>query len=260
MATRISPRLARPNARPAAVVMLRSRATGVERRRNIYLAMVAHEMRNALGPLANAVEVMARRAVNDPAVLDLVPIARRQLRQLDVMTGDLLDLGRALTDERLHFLAVGVQDVVAAVVAAWRPAAVSKGQAMSIVMPASTLYVMADRVRLEQALQNVICNAIKYTPDGGHIRVLVSVAADMATIRISDSGIGLLPADMANVFDLFYRADRADATRDGVGIGLALARRLVERHGGTIGVSSAGLGLGAAFTIALPLTTFPKAA
>jgi signal transduction histidine kinase len=258
MATRISIEPARSNARTGRVVLLRHPAVDVERRRNIYLATVAHEMRNALAPLANVVDVLARRAPDDPATLELVPIARRQLRQLAVMTGDLMDLGRALSDERLTLVAVSVQEAVAAVVAAWRPAAVSKGQAISLTMPASTLCVMADRVRLEQALQNIVSNAIKYTPDGGYIRVLVRRDADVATIIVSDSGIGLLPSHIANVFELFYRAPLDDASTEGVGIGLALARRLVERHGGTIEATSAGLGQGAVFTIELPLSTLQQ--
>jgi signal transduction histidine kinase len=225
-----------------------------DRGRNVYLATVAHEMRNALGPLSCAIDVMALRADDVEAHADMLPIARRQLAQLVTLTDDLLDFGRALNGEfQMDFSVEPLQPLVNNVVSAWRPLADLKGNTISLDAPDSQLLVRMDHMRLSQALQNVIGNAVKYTPERGHIAVRVHAIGEEVVIAITDSGIGIPPADMANIFGLFFRARAQGSSPRGFGIGLALARRLVESHGGRISASSAGAGQGSSFAIALPI-------
>lgn len=232
-----------------------------ESKRNVYLAMVAHEMRNALAPLMSAVDILALRAPGDKAVADVIPIARRQLRQLTSLTDDLLDLGRAVNNEfNVKLTAQPLQDVVEGVAGAWRVLAAVRHQSMSVEMPHEPLVVLVDPMRLGQALQNIIGNAVKFTPEGGHIAVWVRLVDAEVRIRIADSGIGIPAGELENIFDLFYQVRGEDAPRCGFGIGLGLARKLIELHGGTIDAYSEGPGRGTAFTVTLPLAPAAKAA
>jgi signal transduction histidine kinase len=135
-----------------------------------------------------------------------------------------------------------------------------KHQTISLDVPAADLLVRVDRVRLSQAVQNVIGNAVKFTPEGGHVSVGVDATVAEACIRVTDSGVGISARDLGNIFRLFYRAPEQGAAPRGFGIGLALARRVVEIHRGTISARSAGAGQGASFTIALPLAAPGEAA
>ncbi|MEJ6022120.1 sensor histidine kinase [Ramlibacter sp. PS4R-6] len=236
-------------------------AADLERRRNVYLATVAHEIRNALAPLSCAIDVLAARARADDASADMLPIARRQVAQLAGLTEDLLDIGRAVTDEfRMEFKRHAVQDLVGGVVAAWSVLAQTKQQSITVEMPLPPLWVRADRLRLGQALQNVVGNAIKFTPEGGRILVRVFATQAHATICVTDSGIGIAEADLANIFQLFYRVRREGPGPGGFGIGLALARQFVECHGGMVNARSEGAGRGSTLTITLPLAGAPVAA
>jgi signal transduction histidine kinase len=211
-------------------------------------------MRNALAPLSSALEIMGMAAGDNEDVAELLPVARRQIGQLSVLTQDLLDLGRAVNNEfQLDFARESVQDLVSTVVAAWRVLAKTKEQTLALEMTSAPLFVRADRVRLAQALQNIIGNAVKFTPDKGRVDVRVRAGANELTISVSDSGVGIPPADIDHVFELFYSARRDAAGTAGFGIGLALTRRLIELHGGTISVHSEGAGRGATFTVTLPL-------
>jgi len=238
-----------------------AKAAAVEKRRNVYLATVAHEMRNAMGPLTCAIDILALRAADVPETAKLVPVVHRQMRQLGKLTEDLLDLGRAANEEfRMTFRAESVQDIVGGVAAAWNILAAMKGQAISLAMPQAPLVVQADRVRLAQAIQNIVANAIKYTPEGGAIAMNVLASGNSVKIEVVDSGIGIAASDIDKVFELFYSAGGDDARASGCGIGLALAAKLVELHGGSISAASGGLGMGTVFTIALPLIAPLRAA
>jgi len=174
---------------------------------------------------------------------------------------DLLDLGRASNGEfRMTFKPEPAQDIVRGVAAAWSVLARMKGQAISLDMPPQPLVVLADRVRLGQAIQNIVANAIKFTPEGGTIAVSVIAWDKGLQIRVVDSGIGIAAGDLDRIFELFYSVRGDQAPAGGFGIGLALAARLVELHGGSITAASEGAGLGTAFTVALPLATAARAA
>ncbi|HUR88784.1 MAG TPA: HAMP domain-containing sensor histidine kinase [Ramlibacter sp.] len=226
----------------------------VDRRRNVYLATVGHEMRNALAPLSNAIDIVAIRASDVEGFDKLLPVARRQIQLLARLTEDLLDLGRAVNDEfHLTFATECLQPLVRNAVETLRVLAESKHQTISLELPAESVSINADRVRFGQVLQNIIGNAIKFTPDGGRISVRLYVSGSEARICVSDTGIGISLADIGNIFDVFYRARAPGVTPGGLGIGLAVARQLIEAHCGTISVRSEGTGEGASFTIALPI-------
>jgi signal transduction histidine kinase len=246
--------------RQSAAAATAAAAAAAEKRRDVYLATVAHEMRNAMGPLTCAIDILALRAADIPEMGDLAPVVRRQLRQLAKLTEDLLDLGRASNGEfRMTFKPEPAQDIVRGVAAAWSVLARMKGQAISLDMPPQPLVVLADRVRLGQAIQNIVANAIKFTPEGGTIAVSVIAWDKGLQIRVVDSGIGIAAGDLDRIFELFYSVRGDEVPAGGFGIGLALAARLVELHGGSISASSEGSGKGTAFTIALPLAAASRA-
>lgn len=252
MAHSITPSFARTS--PPRRMALVSHVSKRDRRRNEYLATVAHEMRNALGPLSCVIDVLSLRSRGMEAQSDMLPVARRQLAQLVKLTDDLLDLGRAMNDEfQMEFRVEPLEPIVHSVVAAWRVLAEAKHQTISLDGAALESLVRVDRMRLGQAIQNVIGNAVKFTPEGGHISVAVEVAGSQALIQVTDSGIGISVEDIDNLFGLFFRAHEEGSHQRGFGIGLALARRIVEIHGGTISAHSAGRCQGSSFRIALPL-------
>jgi two-component system, sensor histidine kinase len=225
-----------------------------DRARNVYLATVAHEMRNALAPLLNATDLVDSLAGDIEGVAQVIPMARRQIRQLVTLTDDLLDVGRALNNEfRMTFRNEGAQELVKQVIEAWRRVGEQKRQTISLDMPTQLVRVQADRVRFSQALQNILSNAIKFTPEGGRIAVRMHAAEPDVQICVSDSGIGIAPAELENVFNLFYRVREPGTSAGGFGVGLAVAQHLIQRHGGRIFVRSQGLGQGTSVTIALPI-------
>jgi signal transduction histidine kinase len=236
-------------------------AAELDRRRNVYLATVAHEMRNALAPLSTAVDVLARCAGEADGVAGLLPVARRQIDRLSALTADLLDLGRAVNDEfNMSFADESVQSLVGGVVTAWRVLAQAKHQTMGIDLPAAPVLIRADKLRFSQALENIVGNAVKFTPEGGHIGVRVHTTATDVRICVSDTGIGISPSDLGGIFELFNRVRRDGPAAGGFGIGLALTRKLVELHGGSISARSDGPGQGLVVTISLPLLRYAQAA
>lgn len=228
--------------------------TELERKRGVYLATVAHEMRNALAPLSIALDLLVARQPGVPAAAELAPVARRQIRQLTVMVDDLLDLGRSANGAfRLRLAEEPLMDVVNGVVAAWRVLAAVRNQTIDLDAAPGPMAVRADRVRLAQVLQNVIGNAVKYSPEGGLVSVRVRKTGAGVAISVSDSGVGMDKSEIGRIFELFHQVRRNGQDSGGFGIGLALSRRLLELHGGTIRAASEGLGRGSTFTIALPL-------
>jgi signal transduction histidine kinase len=234
----------------------------LERKRNIYLATVAHEIRNALAPLATVIEVLALREPDADGLSELLPVARRQVRQLAGLTEDLLDVGRAVNDEfHMTFATVSIQEVVSGVVASWQLLAHAKRQSIKLVMPADALFVRGDRVRLSQVLQNIVGNAVKYTAEHGNVAVSVTATAMAVSVTVTDTGIGIPEEDLVNIFQLFYRVRHHDEVpTSSFGIGLALTRRILDVHGGTVRADSRGAGCGTTFTVSLPLAVHAEAA
>lgn len=225
-----------------------------DRRKDEFLATLAHELRNPLAPIRNALEIL--RLANDSG--DTVRRQRerleRQVAQLVRLVEDLLDVSRITTGKlRLNSEPLTVQEVVEAALEMSRPQIEKARLSLKTEIPAEAIHLNGDRVRLTQVFTNVLNNAAKFTEPGGSVCLEVIPSESEAKITITDTGVGI-PADVLPVvFALFTQVDRSlNRSQGGLGIGLALVRRLVEMHGGNVSAHSNGPGTGAAFTITLP--------
>jgi PAS domain S-box-containing protein len=237
---------------------LRERAealTEADRRKDEFLAMLAHELRNPLAGIVNAVHVLEETDSESPARQRLRGIVSRQAGNLTRMVDDLLDVSR-ITHRKIELrrelldLAAVVQQAVETV----RPLIETRGHTLELNLSDEVLRVEADRTRLEQVISNLLNNAAKYTEPGGHLWLKTERAGSQAVVTILDSGVGISTELLPHVFDLFTQANRtSDRAEGGLGIGLTLVRRLVEMHQGSIEASSDGLGHGSKFTVRLPL-------
>jgi PAS domain S-box-containing protein len=224
------------------------------RRMEEFLAMLAHELRNPLAPLRNAVQVMKLRGGLPPYMDRVTALMDRQTAQLTRLVDDLLDVARITTGKiALLKSRLDLRDVVSASLEAIRPQAVDKGLRLQHDVPSTPLEVIGDASRLMQALQNLLSNAVRYTPAGGEVRVLVARRLGAMVIEVSDTGIGLSPGAEQRIFNLFSQERVArDPSDSGLGIGLSLARRVAELHGGRLTARSPGPGLGSTFTLLIP--------
>jgi signal transduction histidine kinase len=230
-----------------------------DRRKDEFLGMLAHELRNPVAAIMNASEVLTRTA-GDASAQKLSGIVRRQTTALSRMVDDLLDVSR-VTLGKIKILKepVKLQDVVARAADSVRELAQRHGLAFEVEMTGVPLDVLGDVTRLEQVLMNLLNNAIKFTPPGGRVRLITHREGDYATLRVSDTGIGMSQSLVPTVFDLFVQGDTSlDRSKSGLGIGLALVKKLVELHDGEVHAASAGPGKGSEFIVRLPLA--PKGA
>lgn len=222
----------------------------VDRRKDEFLATLAHELRNPLGALSAALEVMALRQ-GDSCERERA-ISQRQVQHLSRLLDDLLDLSRITRGlVELRKEPVELSTVVARTVEVLRPVLDRHHHQLQVSVPARRL--IADPVRLEQILSNLLGNAAKYTPAGGRITIEGTSEPDQIVLRIRDTGIGMPAELIPRVFDLFTQGERSlDRTQGGLGIGLTISKQLVVRHGGTIAAFSEGLGKGSEFVVTLP--------
>jgi PAS domain S-box-containing protein len=219
---------------------------------NEFLAMLAHELRNPLAPMRNAVTVMQLEPIASAALRDCRDIIDRQLTHVTRLVDDLLDAGRLATGKiKLRRQLQRVDEVVARSVETARPLMQARGHAFELEQPAAPLHVNGDPTRLSQILQNLLINAARYTPDGGRIALKVAREDGFVAISVTDNGRGLDAADLERIFGLFVQGDGA-SNESGLGIGLTLARSLTEMHGGRLDAQSAGRGQGSTFTVRLP--------
>jgi PAS domain S-box-containing protein len=225
-----------------------------DRRKDEFLATLAHELRNPLAPLSNTLEILKRRGSDDPSLQRGLDTMERQLEQLVRLVDDLLDLSR-ITHNRIELRKrhIDVAVVIRQAVSGAQPLADSAGHAIDVSVPAGPLLLHADPVRLTQVFGNLLNNSCKYTPPGGTIRVTARREGADAVVTVSDTGIGI-PADkIASIFDMFTQVDRSlERSQGGLGIGLTLVKRLVEMHGGSVEAQSAGPGQGSSFVVRLP--------
>ncbi|WP_354003786.1 chemotaxis protein CheB [Ramlibacter aurantiacus] len=228
-------------------------------RKDEFLAMLAHELRNPLAPIRNAVAVIERSGSAEPRIRWATGIIDRQIQQLARLVDDLMDTARissgkvVLTREPIDIavLVERARDTSAPLVEA-------RKQRLTIVLPPGALFVEGDLVRLTQVISNLLNNASKYTGDGGAIQLEVHASETQVVISVTDDGIGISPEMLPRVFDLFVQADRTlDRAQGGLGLGLTLVRSLVELHGGSVEARSAGHGLGSRFVVRLPLLHLP---
>lgn len=232
-----------------------------DRRKNEFLAMLAHELRNPLAPIRNAVQLLRRTRPGDgEAIESIAGMMDRQISQIVRLVDDLLDVSRVsrgkieLRRQRID-LASAVKHAVEAASSMVR----RRQHELQVALPVQPVYVHADPVRLTQALGNLIDNACKFTGRGGHIWLTVEEAVHvtpMAVIRVRDSGLGLTAEQMARIFEMFVQVDTSlERSVSGLGIGLTLVKYLMELHGGTVAVHSGGLGQGSEFVVSLPILT-----
>jgi PAS domain S-box-containing protein len=225
-----------------------------DRRKDEFLAMLAHELRNPLAPIRNAAHTLGLLGPGDDRIRWVSGVIERQVGLMTRLVDDLLDVSRITSGKiTLQREIVSVRAVLAQAVEAARPLAEGRRQALELDVPEDAGLIEGDPARLTQAVGNLLDNAIKYTDDGGQIRVRAGLAADEVVIVVEDMGAGIDPGLLPHVFDLFIQADRSlERKQGGLGLGLTLVRRLVEMHGGRVEAASAGPGLGSAFTIRLP--------
>lgn len=228
------------------------------RHRSEFLAMLSHELRNALAPVANALLTIRLAQESDSPVPNTArTLIERQVRQLSHLVDDLqeiscIDSGRM----RLRPALVDLREVVQRSVEAVMSAYAHRKHQVSVALPAEPIWLDADAIRLEQVVVNLLNNAANYTQDGGSIAVMADRAQDRAELRVADSGIGIAPEMLPRVFDLFVRAETAtDHSRQGLGIGLNIVKRIVDLHGGSVEARSAGSGTGSEFVVSLPLVS-----
>jgi PAS domain S-box-containing protein len=225
-----------------------------DRRKDEFLGMLGHELRNPLAAIMNAVEVL-HQGVRDARLEKLTGVVRRQAGALARMVDDLLDISRVTLGKiELSREPVLLGPAVARAVEIVGDAAAKAGLTLSADVDTEPVWIHADPTRLEQVLTNLITNAVKFTPPGGRIDVTAAREGAHAVIVVRDTGAGIPPALLGRVFDLFVQGDSTlDRSRSGLGIGLALVRQIVSMHGGTATAESEGPGRGSAFTVRLPL-------
>ena len=226
-----------------------------DRRKSEFLAVLAHELRNPLAPIRNGLQVMRVASGNPETVSRVRDVMERQLGHLVHLVDDLLDIARITRGKvDLQKEQVALRTVVASAVETSLPAIESRRHELSLRLPEPALYLPVDPTRISQVISNLLTNAAKYTPVGGHIDVSARRDGDDVVLSVSDDGIGIPAESLCTIFDMFTQVgDKLDRTQGGLGIGLSLARRLVELHGGTIVVESAGNGQGTTFHVRLPL-------
>ncbi|WP_043460967.1 PAS domain-containing hybrid sensor histidine kinase/response regulator [Azohydromonas australica] len=225
------------------------------RRMHEFLAMLAHELRNPLAPIRNANEIMQRMPELPAPLVRVRQIIDRQLRHLTRLIDDLLDVARIVNGKIvLKTEPLDYREVVNASLDAIRPVVVSRNQRLEVALPDAPLAMRADATRISQSLQNLLNNASRYTPAGGAIRVAVRVEGSMCVTTVEDTGQGIAAAALERIFGLFEQEGPPHGHGDGgLGIGLSLARKLVELHGGALSAFSEGLGHGSRFTMLLSL-------
>jgi len=228
-----------------------------DQRKDDFLAMLAHELRNPLAPIRNAVQILLLAHPNDDTVSQAREVIGRQVTHLVRLVDDLLDVSR-ITRGKINLVKgpVEISMAIAVAVESCRPLLDERRHTFELNLAKDSLYVRADLTRLTQVLLNLLNNAAKYTDAGGRIQLTVAREDDTAVIRVRDNGTGIAPQVLPTIFDVFTQVDRTlDRAQGGLGLGLTLVRRLTEMHGGTVDAHSDGLGKGSTFTVRLPLLT-----
>jgi two-component system, chemotaxis family, CheB/CheR fusion protein len=226
----------------------------VDRRKDEFLALLGHELRNPLAPIHNAAELLARILPEDSRALVAVEMIRRQAAQLTRLVDDLLDIGRITQGRiRLRREPVELASVISQAFETIEPQLRQKRHQVSVISSYEPLHVSGDFARLVQCVANILSNAVKYTDAEGEIQVRTRAEDASAVIEISDNGLGIPPELLPRVFDIFVQGEGSiERAQGGLGVGLAIVKRLVEHHGGTVSGRSPGPGRGSTFEIRLP--------
>ncbi len=229
-----------------------------DQRKDEFLATLAHELRNPLAPIANAVQLLLSCGSPGGDVATCGALIERQVQHLSRLVDDLLDVARITrgqVDLRRERVELGT--VLEMAVETSRPWIETSEHRLSVVAPDGPVTMHADPVRLAQVLSNLLNNAARYTPAGGRIELSAEVAGESVVIRVRDDGIGIAAEDIAGIFEMFRQGDGVERGVGGLGLGLNLVRRFVEMHGGTVSAGSAGVGKGSEFVVQLPVLLPP---
>jgi signal transduction histidine kinase/DNA-binding response OmpR family regulator len=224
------------------------------RRKDEFLAMLSHELRNPLAPIRNAVELVRRIAPSDPRLIWARDVVDRQVTHMAQLVDELLDVSRITQGKiTLRKEAIELDAVLTHALETARPLIESRGHVLERNLPSSPVWMNGDFARLAQVVANLLNNAAKYTPEGGRIELTASAAEGEATIVVRDNGMGIERELLPRIFDLFSQGERSlDRSQGGLGVGLTVVQRLVELHQGRVEVTSEGAGRGAEFKIVLP--------
>jgi CheY-like chemotaxis protein len=225
-----------------------------DRRKDEFLATLAHELRNPLAPLRNGLEIMRIARGDESLVEQARHMMERQLGQMVRLIDDLLDLSRiTLGKVELRLERVALASVVQSALETSRAPIEAGGHRLTVTLPPKPVHLLADATRLAQVLANLLNNSAKYTEPGGQIWLSAQLEAERVVLRVRDTGVGIPAQLLPVVFDLFVQADRSlERAQGGLGVGLTLVKRLVEMHGGTVEAHSAGSGQGSEFVVRLP--------
>jgi signal transduction histidine kinase/CheY-like chemotaxis protein len=227
----------------------------VDRRKDEHLAVVGHELRTPLAAIRSAIQVVRLKGSPDPDLGLATTVIEHQVDQMTRIVDDLLDIAR-IARGKIHLRreVVDVKTVVARAVETSRPLIDARKHELEISLPERPLEVEGDLTRLVQVVSNLLNNSAKYTEEGGRIELSAEAEGDLAIARVRDTGVGITPAALPTIFDLFTQVRFCESrSAGGLGIGLNLVRNLVEMHGGSVHAASAGLGLGSEFVVRLPL-------
>ncbi len=229
-----------------------------DQRKDQFLATLAHELRNPLSPLLSAAQLLSLGPGSSTDTKEMSAIMLRQVEQLKRLIDDLLDVSRISRGKlQLQLQPTLLSEAVLAALDASRALMETKQQQLEVVLPQREVWINSDKVRLAQIIGNLLINAAKYTPPQGKIKLAAQVADQQVVLCVEDNGIGIAPEMLAHIFGLFTQADTTnERSQGGLGIGLSLAKTLVEMHGGIIQAQSAGLGHGAQFIVSIPLPTY----
>ena len=226
----------------------------LHRRKDEFLAMLSHELRNPLAPIVNALELLRRHNEEDAFQNQIREMMTRQVGRLTRLVDDLLDVSRITTGRiQLHAERISVSEIMERSAETIRPLIAQRRHQLDVSLPAQPIWMHADAARLEQVLVNLLTNAAKYTDEGGQIRLTAEQEGDAVVLRVRDTGVGIAPELVPHIFEMFTQAERSlDRSQGGMGIGLCLVQRLVQLHGGTVDVQSVP-GEGSEFVVRLPI-------
>ena len=223
-------------------------------RKDEFLAMLAHELRNPLAPISAAAELMELAPLDAERIRRTSAVISRQVRHMTGLIDDLLDVSRVTRGQvTINKAAQNMKNIVAAAVEQVRPLMQARNHRLTLELPSESAQVLGDETRLVQVLTNLLNNAAKYTPEGGHVRLAMETEPSQVIVRVLDDGIGIAPELQTRVFDLFAQAERtSDRSQGGLGLGLALVKSLVALHGGQVSCFSDGADRGSCFSLRLP--------
>jgi signal transduction histidine kinase len=225
------------------------------RRKDEFLAMLSHELRSPLASIHYAVNLMGKQTGEAPAQQQTQALIERQLHRMTYLVDELLDVSR-ITSGRLHLERerLDLRDIIRNAIQTLESNINERHHRLSTEFPGTPVWMEGDPCRLEQVFVNLLANASRYTDAGGALAVSVHTHDGQAVVRVRDSGIGIAPEALPHIFDLFKQAHEGDPrSRDGLGVGLAVVRTLIELHGGSVIAASAGSRHGSEFTIRLPM-------